>query len=49
VSLVCCFRVEREKARPGTSARQGGERERPRRLKPRGTEYRRGVRWRTGS
>jgi hypothetical protein len=23
VSLVCCFRVEREKARPETSARQG--------------------------
>jgi hypothetical protein len=48
VSLVCCFRVEREKARPDTSARQGGDRERPKRLKPQGIEYRRGVRWRTG-
>ena len=34
VSLVCCFHVEREKARPETSAPQGGERERPKRLKP---------------
>jgi hypothetical protein len=49
VSLVCCFRVEREKARCETSARQGGKRERPEWLKTRGTEYRRGVRWRTGS
>jgi len=46
VSLVCCFRVEREKARPETSARQGGERERPKRRKPQGIEYRRG--WRAG-
>jgi hypothetical protein len=49
VSLVCCFRVEREKAHPETSALQGGERERPKRLKPQGIEYRRGVRRRTGS
>jgi hypothetical protein len=41
VSLVCCFRAEREKARPETSAPQGGERERPKRLKPQGIEYRR--------
>ena len=46
MSLVCCFRVEREKARPETSARQGGERERPKRRKPQGIEYRRG--WRAG-
>ena len=49
MSLVCCFHAEREKARPETSARQGGERERPKRLKPQGIEYRRGVRRRTGS
>ena len=36
MSLVCCFRVEREKARPETSAPQGGERERPKRRKPKG-------------
>jgi hypothetical protein len=42
VSLVCCFRAEREKARPETSAPQGGERERPKRPKPQGIEYRRG-------
>ncbi len=46
MSLVCCLRVEREKARPETSARQGGERERPKRRKPQGIEYRRG--WRAG-
>ena len=46
MSLVCCFRVEREKARLETSARQGGERERPKRRKPQGIEYRRG--WRAG-
>ena len=46
MSLVCCFRVEREKARPETSARQGGERESPKRRKPQGIEYRRG--WRAG-
>ena len=46
MSLVCCFRVEREKARPETSARQGGERERPKRRKPQGIEYRCG--WRAG-
>jgi hypothetical protein len=42
VSLICCFRVEREKACPETSAPRGGERERPKRLKPQGIEYRRG-------
>ena len=42
VSLVCCFHVEREKARPETSAPRGGERERPKRPKPQGIEYRRG-------
>jgi hypothetical protein len=42
VSLVCCFRAEREKARPETSAGQGGERARPKRPKPQGIEYRRG-------
>ena len=42
MSLVCCFRAEREKARPETSAPQGGERERPKRPKPQGIEYRRG-------
>ena len=36
MSLVCCFRAEREKARPETSAPQGGERERPKRPKPQG-------------
>lgn len=34
VSLVCCFRVEREKARFDTAAGKGGERERPKRPKP---------------
>jgi hypothetical protein len=42
VSLVCCFRAEREKARPDTAAREGSERERPKRPKPRGIEYRSG-------
>ncbi len=50
MSLVCCFRAEREKARPETSALRGGERERPKRLKPQGIEYRRaGAPRRTGS
>jgi hypothetical protein len=45
-----CFRAEREKARPDTAAPfRVGDRETPVRLKPRGIEYRRGVRWRTGS
>ena len=35
MSLVCGFRMEREKASLDTAARlQGGERERPKRLKP---------------
>lgn len=43
VNLTCGFRRERWKARPDTVARRavaGGERERPKRQKPRGTEYR---------
>lgn len=48
VSLICCFRMEQEKAHPETvHSGWGGERERSKRLKPQGTEYRRGVRWRT--
>ena len=42
MSLVCCFRVEREKAHAETSTPRGGERERPKRPKPQGIEYRRG-------
>jgi hypothetical protein len=41
VSLACRFRVEREKARRDTDCPgQGGEREPPKRPKPRGNEYR---------
>jgi hypothetical protein len=42
VSLICCFYVEREKARPDTAAHVGCNRERPKRPKPQGIEYRRG-------
>jgi hypothetical protein len=42
VSLICCFHVEREKARPDTAAHVGCNRERPKRPKPQGIEYRRG-------
>jgi hypothetical protein len=50
MSLICRFRTEQEKAfldtvRPGRS----GEREYPKRLEPRGAEYRCEVRRRTGS
>jgi hypothetical protein len=41
VSLVCCSGTERGKARPDTAALVGGERERPKRLQPQGTGYRR--------
>jgi hypothetical protein len=41
--------VEREKACPDTAVLRDGDRECPGRLKPWGIEYRRGVRWRTGS
>ena len=43
-SLICCFRAEREKARPDTAALAGGEREFPGRLEPCGSEYPRGAR-----
>src|SRR4029453_4349002 len=49
VSLICCFRMERGKGRPDTATRQGGDRERPKRQQPQGTEYRCGACWRTGS
>ena len=51
VSPVCCFCTERGKARPDTAVRVvGGWREGvAERLKPEGSEYRRGARWRTGS
>ena len=47
-SLICCFCVEREKARLDTAhLLKVSERERPKRPKPQGIEYRRKARWRT--
>jgi hypothetical protein len=49
-SLICCFCMEREKARPDTAVLvRDGERETPGRRKPLGIEYRRGARRRTCS
>jgi hypothetical protein len=42
VSLICSCRMEREKACPDTAVFVGGDRERPKRPKPQGIEYRRG-------
>ena len=51
VSSVCCFWLERGKARPDTAVHDcvDGEREPAERLNRQGSEYRRGMRWRTGS
>jgi hypothetical protein len=47
-SLICCFRVEREKACFDTAhLMEVSGRECPKRLKPQGIEYRREARWRT--
>ena len=53
-SLFCGFCTERGKAGSDNGAccrllAAGGERESARRQKSRGTEYRCGIRWRTGS
>ena len=42
MSLICSCRMEREKACPDTAVLGGGDRERPKRPKPQGIEYRRG-------
>jgi hypothetical protein len=49
-SPVCGFHVERGRAGADNAVRRGvdGERERVKRQKPRGAEYRRGTRIRTG-
>jgi hypothetical protein len=53
VRLICCLGMERGKACPDTVARPlrtGGERGSiPSGVRPRGSEYRRRTRWRTGS
>ena len=51
VSPVCCSCMEREKARPDTAIQgwSGWREGVAERLKPGGSEYRRGACWRTGS
>jgi hypothetical protein len=47
VSLICCFHMERGKARSDMAA-AGGGRECSKQHDLRGIEYRGGARWRTG-